>query len=1115
MGGNGVYVSDVGGFCEVGAVAAQAVTVFWYHSFPQCVKIKENINFEVIVVLLLKANPELKKVFARLIGTVKAPVAWTNVFAVVNNNLILVGEIRSLIFNFDNKKVYTNIVDISLEKKKIDLIPNDALINNMLNMTLYAFGKWGSIGGLKVEKDYAALNQLFTGVFRPVGVEPGFRNENFRFYKNGIQVTYEDVLQAAMELLKNEGKVPEEKPEDAAEEDAEKAEHRPLENAAGEHTAQRETDSEAGVRGRESKKADELGRSNVGQADGMYEEEYELGLWHNMRWNIEKLDFTKSEQSENDIVKSRIGNNFYMTDYQCPKCKEKLYMAVYPVDRELLIETEEARVFIARAYACHSCNTFYTPRPGKLLQEGDVYSLKFGEDRIAYEDYLGLLGERAAKTVNYKFNEYEAERGKKKVQTAEGAEKESGIEGNEVDRNSQCSIAGGVKGGAKKYRLLKETDGVTASANEKDESDLVKNSGLVHTEKEKNSMGGTEQPINSASIAENNVFGTANLAETNFKTTGQADFGEKQGEEVKTAGTAKQNAAAEQAAVGYNLPTESASAADTEALTKTKVKLSAKTTEELKAILNNFGQAKANRGRTGQETVRAARKGAAAEPEERLSDEAYLQAVKETLTEKLTAKYEARVGALDNLSARQLSDLKAQLQTETLLSEEDKSTYIRKIDSRLYRAEEREMEQKVELGKNKTYEEINRIIDEIRRRDCPAELKQETIRRLEHIRGNRAEREVEHLILHMPLHLDRKQLAVYLDKINQYKEVDLTPYRKQLEQRRNMAEKEEIAAFVKRGGSGKDRQTLWELYENLQKQDYKEENKAPFLEKIYEKIRSMDEAQIEEVCPSVTGMSFAEGMEAYEKISQMMLLPELKVNTLEMIERRLTKLKTDESVQLMRKLRTDMTEQMASTEHFYFYDARKEGRRKQSEESAENRRRESAFDTAEEAEGRSGAEDDAERQKEAMRRAVSGYAGGRSTYEYPLLVGDTTKAGNGKEGFVLTPDHIFYKTLFSSGAVAVSDIEKLTESKGLMGKGISAKRFGGKKIKLPNPAGKEDSAAFVQVLDEFVSYLQERPESRSIAYLAKDKHDVKCCYRCGFTYKGGNVCPKCGSKMNN
>ena len=173
------------------------------------------------------------------------------------------------------------------------------------------------------------------------------------------------------------------------------------------------------------------------------------------------------------------------------------------------------------------------------------------------------------------------------------------------------------------------------------------------------------------------------------------------------------------------------------------------------------------------------------------------------------------------------------------------------------------------------------------------------------MKSGRAVREVEHLLTQMPNNLDRKQLAVYLNKLDQYKEVDLTPYRRQLEERQNMAEIEEISAMVKRSEK-KDRIALWNLYEQLQQLDYSRENKEPFLEKIYDKIRRMDEAKIEKICPSLVTFSFSEGMEMYEQIKKGVFLPELKTNTLEMIQRRLTKLKTDESVQLMRKLKKNM-----------------------------------------------------------------------------------------------------------------------------------------------------------------------------------------------------------------
>ena len=127
-------------------------------------------------------------------------------------------------------------------------------------------------------------------------------------------------------------------------------------------------------------------------------------------------------------------------------------------------------------------------------------------------------------------------------------------------------------------------------------------------------------------------------------------------------------------------------------------------------------------------------------------------------------------------------------------------------------------------------------------------------------------------------------------------------------------------------------------------------------------------------------------------------------------------------------------------------------------------------------------------------KALNTYAADRSRYEYPILICDSSAKKNGKEGFLLTPDHIFYNSTFNSEKIPIRAIHGVEGNTG----GIPAKEL----------------AVFAQVLDAFVSYLQEKPESRSISYLAKEKHEVKCCYRCGYTYREGNVCPKCGNQAN-
>ena len=296
--------------------------------------------------ILLRANHELEEVFKRLIQTMKINVIWTGLFVVVDNYLILQGEVRSLFFDFENRRVVTNIIDIPVNEENVVTVGENQVLPNVLNMVLYAFGKWDTLSGLKVDKNYAELDALFTGILQEINVTPDFNEKNYRFYKKGIRLTYEDVIGFAVEYTpKNESEEP-------------------------------------------------------------VEEEESLGLWHKICWKKTLASFRQVETTAEERLSSRPGNNFYLIGYQCPVCAEKLHMVIYPVGEENVIETEEGKVRIARAYTCDQCNSFYTPRPEKLLVEGDVYELLFERDKKAYEDYLELLGKNGARTSNYKFNEF-------------------------------------------------------------------------------------------------------------------------------------------------------------------------------------------------------------------------------------------------------------------------------------------------------------------------------------------------------------------------------------------------------------------------------------------------------------------------------------------------------------------------------------------------------------------------------------------------------------------------------------------------------------------------------------------------------------------------------------
>ena len=127
---------------------------------------------------------------------------------------------------------------------------------------------------------------------------------------------------------------------------------------------------------------------------------------------------------------------------------------------------------------------------------------------------------------------------------------------------------------------------------------------------------------------------------------------------------------------------------------------------------------------------------------------------------------------------------------------------------------------------------------------------------------------------------------------------------------------------------------------------------------------------------------------------------------------------------------------------------------------------------------------------------------------------DATRSGTGKDGIILTPDHLYYSTLFSAYGISIPNIERISASTGLLNRGVYVRQKNGTKIKIPCEVETKELPAFVGVLDEFIRYLQEKPESRELEYLAREKHETICCFRCGYQYVGGGDCPKCGYHNN-
>lgn len=900
--------------------------------------------------IILKANSDIKNVFLKMINTMGENVKWTELFIINNNDIILAGTGRSLFFNFDNRRALSNIVELPIENTNAEPV-SGMLMENALNMVLYAFGKWGGIKGLKVEQNYDQLNRLINKILYEIDIEANLSDNNFRFYQEGIQITYEEVIQLILDRTRPQKN-------DKEEENSEEVSAEEEEDAT-------KTQSDVKEESNDSK----------------------LGLWHTIQWSSSNFAFQKVEISEQERIKERIGNNFYMVSYKCPTCEDKLHMIVYPIGKEFRVETEIEPLYMARAYTCRGCNSFFTPKPHMLLVEGDVFYLTFEDDRRAYEDYLELLGNQGERTSNSNFNVYESEYLNNK--TEEGPVLDEIV--NELTDMTEEAIA--------RLKAMMDSGFYPEKAvnkySEKIEKEYIKKQKLNKLRNEKEHKNG-------------------NTLEESKDKTSKDEY------------------------IEYDPETYSNA-------TNNKLRRQEKETPEL-------------------------------------------EKVKAILKEHITGQRDMFQGSMEALSTVQMKQLKVIIKKDNQISQSEKTTYVEKINGILYKELEKEWNRKIEESKTKPYVEIVRILEQIKDEDCEDSVKQPFLHSIMELLNKIGQKELEHITNNIPENINRKQYDLLKDKIAQYKEIDQKIYKERLEEKRDIIEKQEIAAFIKRARAN-DRRSYADLYQKLKNQNFSERNVAPYLEKIHDKLYDLDEQALRKICPEPADLTFEEGLLAQAAIQSENFLPELKLNMLTLIDKRLRKIKMDECEQLVRKFKKECRGKDEELQRIYYYDVRKMNREDNHEK-------------------------DLEEDNLIIQKALETYADEMGPYEYPLVILDTSKTNNGKTGFLLTPDHIFYNNLMESGKIKITDVVSINPNKGLVRKGIYAIKENKQNVKIAGVVKTMDIEAFAEVLHNFVEYLKEKPASRSLSYLAKEKHVVKCCYRCGYVFQEGDICPKCGSKYN-
>lgn len=865
--------------------------------------------------IILRANRELKLTFSRLIENMKVPVEWNGYFVVVGDYLILHGRVRSLFFNFENKKVVTNIIDIPIIQDEVVETENRSKLQNVINLVLYAFGKWGSIG-LTVEKDYAQLNTLFVNVLRECYVEPGYTNMNFRFYRDGIRINYEDVIQHAIDA------------------EEEKPQEEPI------------------------------------------QEDEPIGLWHKLVWQKQLTSFLQTETTFEQRQKHRLGNNFYMVGYHCPKCKEYLHMVVFPEDKEFRIETVEGGVLLARAYTCEKCHCFYTPRPELLLAEGDVYIMDFLSDIHAYEDYLELLGQKGDRVSNYHYNRFADKKNHSRTVLDEQGESLEKI----------CDTIEQLSDKELRKVVAKIEEGFYPMRSVRQLESFIKEEKKIRKEKEKFSKKHLDTP-NSIRLG-----------------------------------------------------------------TGTQMQKSQEHEEASTGLQRKHSVDESDERRKKQEAVKK--------------------------------RYEAKLKVLERLSPSQLTDFKKQLERDTDLEVQDREEILQKVLNEQKKQETAYYNKLATDAHKQSYNRISETIKEIESANLPEEEKKQLVEPLYNRRKEVGSQEVAKMTEKLQKNPSVKQYHAIKEQIKRYTDVDVSAYQPVFEKIGGEVEEQEIKHIIRHARTN-NRDDYVELTNRLEKQGFDKATVAPYLEKIREKLVQIDEEELEKISPNPMQMSEAQAREAYHKIQEGVFLPELKMHALDMLRKRLSKLKTDECELLVDKFKESLPEKLCELQRHHFYPARKVLMQEATEEEVG-----------------------------VIQFALDTYGTTRDLFEYPIMVVDTSRNRSGKEGMILTPEKLYYRNLLNAYVYSIWDIKKIWGQTGLLNGGLYLEDVGGNKVKIPYSVDRVDLKKWAECLFEFVKYLQERPDSRKLPYLAREKHETICCFRCGFTYKGTEVCPKCGYKTN-
>lgn len=445
------------------------------------------------------------------------------------------------------------------------------------------------------------------------------------------------------------------------------------------------------------------------------------------------------------------------------------------------------------------------------------------------------------------------------------------------------------------------------------------------------------------------------------------------------------------------------------------------------------------------------------------------------------AKYHARIGVLDRLSDLQKKTLVRDIKNDSLLLEKEKAMLIFPIQDYEYQLKMHGLDLAISDDANRSYAFIQKEIRKVQEEELFDKTKKDLLERLNDLLVQYGIEEVKNIMEQVPKHVERSEYQELMEKLAPYEGIDLGPYKEMLRKMRETLEIKEISNMLMQAEKN-DRKGYMSLLRRIEEQGFARENAAPYIERILDWVSELDEERLKSMLTNVSSMDLETAASVYAMIEQESFLPKLRENALAVIARRLEEISMMECAMLVRVFQKTMESVIKKNPRHYFYPAEKIMKKTAMPEETR-----------------------------MIDSAAASYAQKRGRFEHPVFMVDVSKESNGRDGMLLTAEHLFYSTRMNGYRIPVTQIQSVRVTSGLLkNRALVAEERNGVKHKLPYAVGEEELQAWAELLGKFVRYLQKRRASGSLAGIAMQDSEAAVCSRCGCVLNDQQTCPECG-----